>query len=98
MDQGLPYHRGDRLDGRHAVFAAAVRLSLRRRERLDSVGDFQGDGAPVAPGDHHSGDDRDLGFRTVARLARTWFSLPLGCLGRGWGPAYTRSCGFPGGV
>jgi len=30
LDQGVPHHRPNRLDGGHALFAAAVRLSLSR--------------------------------------------------------------------
>ena len=37
LDQGVPYHRGDRLDGGHALSAAAVRLSHRDRAGLAEV-------------------------------------------------------------
>src|SRR5712692_5406635 len=68
VDQGLPSHRGDRLDGRHALSAAAVRLSLRGRAGIAAVGNLQGDGTPAAQGDYQSGDDRDLGAGPLARL------------------------------
>ena len=50
LAQGLAHHRRDRLDGRHALSAAAVRLSLRGRAGLQAVRDLQGDGAPAAYG------------------------------------------------
>ena len=54
-----------------------VRLSLRGRKRLGAVGNIQGHGAPVAARHHQSGDDRDLGARALARLARARFSLRM---------------------
>ena len=39
------------------------------RGRLGQVGDFQGDGAAAAARHRQPGDDRDLGFRPLARLA-----------------------------
>ena len=50
LAQGRARHRGDRLDGRHALPAAAVRLSLRGRAGIATVRDLQGDGAPAAHG------------------------------------------------
>ena len=48
LAEGGPHHRGDRLDGRAVLSAAAVRLSRRRRARLDAVRDLQGHGAAAA--------------------------------------------------
>src|SRR5439155_24263679 len=60
MDQGPACDRGHLLDGRHALSAAAVRLSLRGGSRIEAVRNLQGDGKAVAESDHQSGDDRDL--------------------------------------
>src|SRR5581483_8150481 len=65
------HHRGHLLDGRHALSAAAVRLSLRGRGWLPAVRDVQGDGTAVAEGDHQSGDDRDLARRALPGLGRS---------------------------
>src|SRR5205085_2410908 len=64
--QGVSRHCGDRLDGRHALSAAAVRLSLRSRDWLEAVRNLQADGASAAARDHQSGDDRDLGAWCLA--------------------------------
>ena len=79
LAQSIPCHRRHRLDGGDALSAAAVRLSLRRRARLEAIRNLQGDGAPAAASDHQSGDDRDLATRPVARLATADFSAPAGC-------------------
>src|SRR5450756_816955 len=71
MDQGPACDRRDRLDGGHAVFAAAVRLPLRGGGRIEAVGNVQGDGTAAAEGDHESGDGRHVASRTVPRLGRT---------------------------
>ena len=70
LDQSRPCRLGDRLDGRHALSAAAVRLSLRRRAGLEAVRDLQDHGMAAAQGHHQSGDERDLDFRTFAGVAR----------------------------
>src|SRR3982074_1219073 len=70
MDQGAACDRRDRVDGRHALAAAAVRLPWRRGNRIEAIRDVQGDGTAVAEGDHESGDDRDLAGRTLPRLGR----------------------------
>ena len=54
LDQGAPHHRGDRLDGGHALSAAAVRLSHRNHAGLGVQRALQGDGAPAAQGHHQS--------------------------------------------
>src|SRR4051794_2293567 len=68
VDQGTACHRRHRLDGGHALSAAAVRVSLRSRDRLEAVRDVQGHGTPPAEGDHQSGDDRDLARRALHGL------------------------------
>src|SRR5664279_5368703 len=60
MDQSTACDRGHRMDGRDALFAAAVRLSLRCGGRIQAVRNLQGDGTAVAEGNHQPGDDRDL--------------------------------------
>src|SRR5205823_10395857 len=42
-----------RLDGRHAVSAAAVRLPLRGRRWVHTIGNVQGHGTPIIEGDHN---------------------------------------------
>src|SRR5260221_2731868 len=66
--EGLPRHRDHRLDGGNALSAAAFRLSLRSRARLQTVGDLQGDGAAAAPRDHHARHGGEMGALPVARL------------------------------
>src|SRR5256884_4816856 len=68
MDQGAACDFCHRVDGGHALSAAAVRLSLRGRDRVEAVRDVQGDGTTVAESDHQPGDDRDLAERTLPRL------------------------------
>src|SRR5258708_1846183 len=68
VDQGAACHCGDRVDGRHAVSAAVVRLSLRGGGRIEAIRDVQSDGTAVAEGDHQSGDDLDLAGRALPRL------------------------------
>src|SRR5581483_7071243 len=68
LGKSLPHHRRHRLDGRHALFAPTVRLSLRCRARLEAVRNLQDDGAAAPAADHQSGDDRDLDSWPVARL------------------------------
>src|ERR1700684_4549231 len=70
VDQGAAYHRGHLLDGRHALSAAAVRLSLRVGGRFEAVLDLPGDGTSAAEGDHQSGDDCDLVGGTLPGLGR----------------------------
>src|SRR5712672_3449428 len=70
MDQGAACDRRYRMDGRDALSAAAVRLSLRRRGRIEAVRDVQGDGTAVDEGDHEPGDDRNLARRPLPRLGR----------------------------
>ena len=79
LAQGAARHRGDLLDGRDALSAAAVRLSLRGGAGLETVRDLQGDGAPVAHGDHQSGDGRDLGAWSLARLGFGLCTMRAGC-------------------
>src|SRR5258708_37303856 len=73
MDQGAECDRGHLMDGRHALAAAAVRLSLRGGGRVEAIGDLQGDGTAIAEGDHQSGDDRDLAGGALPRLGRPFF-------------------------
>ena len=71
VDQGAAHHRGRRVDGRDALSAAAVRLSLRGRTWFEAVRDVQGDGTPAAEGDHQSGDDCDVAGRALPGLGRS---------------------------
>src|SRR5262249_792114 len=66
--EGLPRHRDHRLDGGNALSAAALRLSLRSRARLQAVGDLQGDGAAAAARDHYAGHGGELGAWPMARM------------------------------
>src|SRR6266851_6313171 len=68
MDQSAARDCRHRMDGWHALFAAAVRLSLRIRSRIEAVRDVQGDGTAAAEGDHQPGDDRDLALGALPRL------------------------------
>src|SRR6202022_4791174 len=70
MDQSAACDRRHRMDGRHALSAAAVRLSLRIGSWIEAVRDVQGDGTAVAEGDHQPGDDRNLALRAFPRLGR----------------------------
>src|ERR1700676_3055877 len=70
MDQGAACDRCHRVDGRHALSAAAVRLSLRRRNWIDAVRDVQSDGTAVAQGYHQPGDGGHLAGWTLPRLGR----------------------------
>src|SRR6202158_3854864 len=70
MDQGAACDRRHRVDGGHALSAAAVRLSLRGGGRIEAVRDVQGDGTSVAQRDRQAGDDRTLAVRTLPRLGR----------------------------
>src|SRR5882757_7953549 len=70
MDQGAACDCRYRLDGGHALSAAAVHLSLRRGSRIETIRDLQGDGTPVAESDHQSGDDRDMAGGTLRGLGR----------------------------
>jgi uroporphyrinogen decarboxylase len=63
VDQGPARRGGDLLDGRAALSAAAVRLSLRRRGRQCGIGDLQGDGAAADGGHHDAGDAGVMGAR-----------------------------------
>src|SRR5580698_1749970 len=66
---GVSHHRGDRLDERHALFAAPVRLSHRGGAGFGKLGTFQGNGTPVDPGDHESLHDSGLDSGPIAGLA-----------------------------
>src|ERR1700733_1131809 len=77
MDQGAACDRGHVVDGRHALFAAAVRLSLRSSSWIEAIRDVQGDGAAAAEGDHQSGHDRNLVGRALPGLG---WSLVFGTL------------------
>src|SRR2546421_10091120 len=77
MDQGTACDRGHLVDGWHALSAAAVRLPLRSRDRLETVRDVQGDGTPAFEGDHQSGDDRHLAGRALPCLERALVRLGL---------------------
>src|ERR1700682_4200139 len=68
MDQGAACDRRHRVDGGNALSAAAVCLSLRRRDRIETVRNLQADGAPSAEGDHQSGDGGDVACRALPRL------------------------------
>src|ERR1700733_2832035 len=77
MDQGAACDRRHRVDGGHAVSATAVCLSLRGRNRIEAIGNVQGDGTSAAEGDHQSGDGGDVAGWALPRLRR---SLVLGRL------------------
>src|SRR5262249_19721304 len=68
LDQSAPCDRGHRLDGRDALPATAVCLSLRGCARWEAVRVLQGHGAPAPEGDHHPRYGSALGARVVARL------------------------------
>src|ERR1700674_984958 len=70
MDQGAACDRGHRVDGRDALSAAALRLSLRGGSGIETVRDVQGDGTSVAESDHESSPDRDLARGTLPGLGR----------------------------
>src|SRR6476661_5148738 len=70
MDQGAACDRRHRVDGGHAVSAAAVRLSLRGRGGIEAIRDVQTDGTAAAEGHHKPGDDRYLAGWTLPRLDR----------------------------
>src|SRR5215472_14411177 len=72
--EGLPRHRDHRLDGGNALSAAALRLSLRSRARLQAVGDLQGDGAAAAPRDHYAGHGGELGAWPMARMGGGFYT------------------------
>src|ERR1700688_1589109 len=77
MDQGAARDRRHFLDGGHALSAAAFRLSLRGRDRLETVRDVQGDGTEIAEGDHESGHDRDVACGTLPCLGGPMVFAPL---------------------
>src|ERR1700754_1827238 len=77
MDQGAACDRRHRVDGGHAVSAAAVCVSLRCRNRLEAIGNLQGDGASPTEGDHRSGHGGDVAGRAVSRLRRSLVLGPL---------------------
>src|ERR1700730_4539207 len=88
MDQGTARHCSHLVDGRHALSAAAVRLSLRGGGRLEAIRDVQGDGTTVAQGHHQSGNDRDLARWTLSRVERTLVLIRLAeCKARTRNPA-----------
>src|SRR5215467_6621714 len=98
--EGLSRHRDHRLDGGNALSAAAFRLSLRSRARLQTVGDLQGDGAAAAPRDHHASDGGELGAWLMARvgggvlcrrLAACLASVGYRTLGAAWFPCALRA-------
>src|SRR3569833_4131640 len=94
VDQGTACHCSDRVDGRNALFAAPVRLSLRGRDRLKTVRDLQGDGAPPAEGDHQSCDGRNLARWALSGLGRTLVSVRLVPREIPAGPHYVRCARF----
>src|SRR5215218_2561737 len=65
LAQGPPRRGDHRLDGRHALSAAAVRLPRRDREGLGPLRDLQDHGAAAPQGDHQPGNDRCLGARAL---------------------------------
>src|SRR5208282_6401993 len=75
-----------------ALFAAVVCLSLRGGEQVGAVGNLQGDGTSTAARHHQSGDDRDLGARTMARLAWTCVPIWLVCVRLASGQDCACSC------
>src|SRR5664279_3933556 len=77
MDQGAACDRGHRMDGRDALFAAAVRLSLRCGSRIEAVRNLQGDGTAVAEGDYQPRDDRDLAGWIILGLGRSLVCVRL---------------------
>src|SRR5947209_10103426 len=77
MDQGSACYRRHLVDGWHALSAAAVRLSLRGRGRLEAIRNIQADGAAAAQGHHQPGDDRDLARRTFPGLERALVFVEL---------------------
>src|ERR1700686_1429596 len=92
MDQSAARDRGDLLDGRHALFAEAVCLSLRSGNRIEAVRDVQGDGTAAAEGDYQSGHDRDVAGGALPRLGR---ALVLGWLVAGQVSAGAGIIGYP---
>src|SRR5437763_2504402 len=94
MDQGTACDRRHRLDGGHAVSAAAVRLSLRSESRIGAIRNLQGDGTTVAEGDHQPRDDRDMAVRTLPRLDRTFFFRRLAAWQASAGAAAVRGARF----
>src|SRR5271163_3433199 len=87
VDQSIPHHCGDRLDGRNALSAPPVCLSLRGREGIGTIGNAQADGAPASPCHHQPGDDRDMGAWSLACLAGARFSLRVVRVGMAAGKA-----------
>src|SRR5262249_43546402 len=77
VDQGAACDCGHLLDGRYALSAAAVRLSLRGGARLKAVRDVQGHGAAAPGSDHQSRDDRHLACRALPRVERPLVHLAL---------------------
>src|ERR1700759_2527426 len=71
MDQGTAHHCRDFVDGRHALSAAAVRVPLRRGDRIETVRDIQTDGTPFAEGDYQSRDDRDMAGGALPGVVRS---------------------------
>ena len=81
LGQGDPCHRGDLLDGRHALSAAAVRLSRRGRPARAQSETFKVMERRLLRAHHQSGDDRHLGFGLW--LAWKGFGFPAaGCTPR----------------
>src|SRR5438105_3229564 len=77
VDQGAARDCRHLVDGRHALSAAAVRLSLRSRGRIEAVRDLQGDGMAIAEGDHQPGNDRHLAGRALSGLERALVRIRL---------------------
>jgi len=71
VDQSAAHRCGYRVDGGYALFAAAIRLSLRGRDRFKAVRDVQGDGTSASESHHQPGDDRDLAGRALPRMGRS---------------------------
>src|SRR5215472_3096095 len=70
VDQGLPCHCGDVLDGRNVVPPAPVRLPLRSRGRFAAIRNVQDNGTTIAARDHQSGHVAELDARPVDGLRR----------------------------
>src|SRR5207249_7045232 len=77
VDQGAACDCRHLVDGRHALSAAAVRLSLPSRGRIEAVRDLQGDGMAIAEGDHQPCDDRHLAGRALSGLERALVHVRL---------------------
>src|SRR5687768_11845544 len=77
LAEGAAYRGGHLVDGRAALSAAAVRLSLRGGAGIEAVRDVQGHGAAVAAADHEPGHAGGVGDGAAAGLADGDDARPL---------------------